>query len=119
MNLGLIASALAMQKQSPAPTMALNHDSAPPQKAPNRAAFARVIRKAGSGATIAWRIISANETSAACGPQAAINPLTCCGSREANAVRLCCRKVRPPGNHHQAASPATATTARASRARRR
>ncbi len=53
-----------MQKQSPAPTMALNHDSAPPQKAPNRAAFARVIRKAGSGATIAWRIISANETSA-------------------------------------------------------
>lgn len=57
--------------------MALNHDSAPPQKAPNRAAFAVVIRKAGSGATIALEDHQRNETSAACGPQAAIYPLTC------------------------------------------
>lgn len=63
--------------------------------------FVRVIRKVGSGVMIVWRIISVNEISVVCGFQVVINFLICCGFREVNVVRFCCRKVCLSGNYSQ------------------
>jgi len=62
---GSLPKVLAIKKQSAAPTMALLQESKAPFQKPNSAAFAKVIKKAGSGATTDCKTMSRKEIAAA------------------------------------------------------
>ena len=80
---------LAIRKHNAAPAMALVQERIAPFHQPNIAAFANVMRNAGSGAATDWNTIRPKEIAAAYGPYERINPMMLSTLADLNSISIC------------------------------